>query len=71
MNFMKIAEVYFFHDLEDGWYALFIDGKKHREYNFYNDLKADAETLGVCLIWGKSYNNYDYYCPEELKGKLC
>ena len=70
-NFLKIGEVFFHHDLENGWYSLYIDGKIHREYNHYHDLKEDAKTLDISLIWGRDQKPAaNYYCPEELRAKL-
>lgn len=71
MKTIKIGKVYFHHDLEDGWYALHIDGKLHREYNHYPELKADAVLLDVSLVWADDQKPAaNYYCPTELKGKL-
>lgn len=64
-----IGEVFYFQALDhDGYYALFINGKVHREYYVFLDLKEDADKLNIKLVWATGQKlAANYYCPEELK----
>lgn len=65
----KIGEVFYHQDLEDGWYALYVDGKKFGEYHHFFQISEIAKENSLDLKWGENQKAAaNYYHPKALKG---
>lgn len=63
---MKTAQLYFTHDLEDGWYVLLCPDGSRKDFNHFEDVLPYCNSQEFNVVWG---SKDVWYMPEYFKNK--